>query len=210
MKELVIVGAGGFGRELLQWCKDINRISAIWQIKGFIDDNINALSAYDCDYKIVGSIQKWKPQCNEVFALGIAEPHVKERVVQLLKSKGATFTDVIHPHAEISEFVIRGEGLVMYPGASLNVNTKVGDYVTILASGIGHDAIVDDYATISSYCGITRGVHIGKRAFLADHSTILPEHSVGDDAYVGAGSVVVRNIPNGKRVFGNPAKQIDF
>lgn len=210
MKDLIIVGAGGFGRELLQWIKDINRVSQTWNIKGFIDDNPNALLGYDCDYSVIGSIADWESGDNEVFALAIAEPHTKVSVVGVLKQRGAEFADIIHPLAKISEFTKHGEGLVMYPSAALNVNTKVGDFVTLLSSGIGHDVVVDDYATISSYCGIPRGVHIGKRAYLADHAVILPEHSVGDDAYVGAGSVVVRNVPAGKKVFGNPAKIIDF
>ena len=98
----------------------------------------------------------------------------------------------------------------MYPGASLNPNCKVGNYVTLLSTGIPHDAVVEDYATISSFCGLTRGVHIGKRAYLADHVCILPEKHVGDDAYVGMGSVVIRSVGAGKKVFGNPAKAIDL
>lgn len=209
MKKLVIVGAGGFGRELLQWCKDINKVTFTWEIKGFIDDDLNALDNYESDFSVIGKISDYSPSFDEEFALAIAVPQTKEKIVTMLKSKGAQFATVIHPTVLISDFTTYGEGLIMYPGATLNANTVIGDFVTILGSGIGHDAIVEDYATISSYCGISGHTHIGKRAFLASHVIIPPSKSVGDDAYVGAGSVVVRNVPKGKRVFGNPAKIMD-
>ena len=210
MKDLIIVGAGGFARELLQWIKDINIVNPTWNIKGFIDDDLKALEGKACDYSVIGTITDWIPKENEVFALAIASPKTKEIIANKMKAKGAQFADIIHPKAEVCDFSEHGEGIVMYPGASLNPNSKVGNFVTILSSGIPHDAVVEDYATISSFCGLTREVHIGKRAYLADHVCILPGHSVGDDAYVGMGSVVVRNVKAGKKVFGNPAKNIDI
>ena len=96
----------------------------------------------------------------------------------------------------------------MYPGSCIGPNCIVGDYVTLL-SGLGHDVVVEDYSTISSLCGISGHVHIGKRVFVAGNAVIVPSRIVGDDAYVGAGSVVIRNVPAGKKVFGNPAKILD-
>ncbi len=210
MKDIIIIGAGGFGRELLQWIKDINNIKPTWNIKGFIDDNLNSLNGYKCDYEVIGSINDWIPLENEVFALAIANPQTKEKIVGVMKQKGAVFTDVIHPTAKICDFSEHGEGLVMYPNSSLSPNSKVGNFVTLLSSGVPHDAIIEDFVTISSYCGLTRGIHISKRVYLANHVSILPNIKIGDDAYIGMGSVVIRNVGVGKKVFGNPARVIDF
>lgn len=209
MEEIIIVGAGGFGRELLQWIRDINSAKQTWRIKGFIDDNAHALDGIRCDYQIIGSIKDWMPSKNEMFAMGIAEPHIKETVVRKLKERGAQFASVIHPTALIADTAEYGEGIVMYPFSSLSVNCRIGDFLTLLSSGIPHDAQIGDYVTISSNCGLTRGVRIGNRAFLADHACILPERMIGEDAYVGMGSVVIRNVKAGTKVFGNPAKKID-
>lgn len=210
MKKMIIVGAGGCGREVLQWIKDINKIENKWDIQGFINDDPFALEGKACDYKIIGTIVDWIPSDDEVFALAIADPKGKEKVVKKLKSKGATFVDIIHPRAKICDFSEHGEGLVMYPDSVLGPNSKVGNFITLLPSGIPHDGVVEDYTTISGYCGLTRGVHIGKRVFLGAHVSILPGKVIGDDAYVGIGSVVVRNVAAGTKVFGNPAKKLDL
>lgn len=208
MKEIVIVGAGGFGRELLQWIKDINKVENKWIIKGFIDDNLTALNGYDCDYNVIGAVKDWQPSKNEVYACAIANPQIKEKVALGLKVRGAVFTSVIHPKASLGSYNKIGEGLVMYPGARINVNTKIGDYVTLLSSGIGHDVNIGDYSTISSYCGVNGHVQIGSRVFIGGNAVIIPSKKIGDDAYVGAGSVVVSNVKAGTKVFGNPAKRL--
>lgn len=89
MKDLLIIGAGGFGRELYQWCKEINAVTPKWSIKGFLDDNLDALKGIDCDIEIVDTIKDWQPSSDEEFALGVADPIIKEKIVTLLESKGA-------------------------------------------------------------------------------------------------------------------------
>ncbi len=210
MKELIIVGAGGFGRELLGWVKDINRHQARWTIKGFIDDNPGALDGLACDYTVIGTIQAWQPKETEVFACAIAKPAIKEKVVNTLKLRGAHFESIVHPTAVIGDFNKTGEGLVVYPNAVISVNVMIGDFVTLLCSGIGHDAVIGDFSTISSYCDITGGVQLGKRVFMGSHATIVPQKKIGDDAYVGAGSLVLKNVKPNTKVIGNPAKEILF
>lgn len=208
--DLIIIGANGFGREVLQWVKDINKVKETWNILGFIDDNLNVLDNFECDYRVIGTIKDWVPKENERFVMAIANPKIKERISGSMKAKGAIFASIIHPTAFISEFAKVGEGIVMYPNSGINVNTTIGDFVTVLSSGVGHDAVIGDYCTISSYCDITGGVKMGKRVFLGSHATIVPQRKIGDDAYIAAGSVVMTNIKAGTHVFGNPAKKMDF
>jgi undecaprenyl phosphate N,N'-diacetylbacillosamine 1-phosphate transferase len=210
MKDLIIVGAGGFGRELLQWVKDINSANTTWTIKGFIDDNPDALDGVQCDFAVIGSTKDWQPNNNEVFACAIANPNIKENIVASLKSKGASFVSIIHPKAIIGDHNHIGEGLIAYPNSCITANVVVGDFVTLLCSSIGHDAVIGDYSTISSYCDITGGVNMGKRVFLGSHVTIVPGRKIGDDAYLGAGSVVFTHVKEKTKVMGNPAKKILF
>ncbi len=208
MKRMIIVGAGGFGRELLWWIKDINKVEKKWDIAGFIDDNPNALDGYECDYPVIGSIKDWRPKEDEEFALAFGSPALKRKIVALLKAKGARFATIVHPTAMLSEFAKVGEGLIMFPYSKISCNTTVGDFVTLLATPIGHDTLIGDYTVISGGCNIVRNVKIGKDVFLAAGVCVAQDVAIGDNAYLGLGSVVLKDVPAGATVFGNPARII--
>lgn len=206
MKKIIIIGAGGFGRELLQWIKDINKAAPTWEIVGFIDDNSHALDGVECDYEVVGTITDWHPQEDEEFALALGSSELKRKIVAEMKEKGAKFATIIHPTAMLSEFAHHGEGLIMFPNSKLSCNSTVGDFVTILSSLIGHDTIIGDYSVISGGCNIVRNVHIGSDVFLAAGVCIAQDLTIGDGAYLGLGSVILKDVPPNMKAFGNPAR----
>ena len=210
MKKILIVGAGGFGRELLQWIKDINAEKPTWEIGGFLDDNLQALDGVEIDYPVVGTISDWQPKDDEVFALAMGKPQLKRMVVEKLKSRGAHFAAVIHPTALVSPFAHYGEGLVMFPYSKLSCNSTVGDFVSILTTPIGHDNEIGDYTMISGGCNIVRNVKIGKDVLVAAGVCIAQDVVVKDGAYIGLGSVVLKDVKAGTKVFGNPARIIPF
>ena len=210
MKKILILGAGGFGRELLQWIKDINAEKPTWEIGGFLDDNLQALDGVEIDYPVVGTISDWQPKDDEVFALAMGKPQLKRMVVEKLKSRGAHFAAVIHPTALVSPFAHYGEGLVMFPYSKLSCNSTVGDFVSILTTPIGHDNEIGDYTMISGGCNIVRNVKIGKDVFVAAGVCIAQDVVVKDGAYIGLGSVVLKDVKAGTKVFGNPARIIPF
>jgi sugar O-acyltransferase (sialic acid O-acetyltransferase NeuD family) len=207
---LIIIGASGFGREVLQIVKDINKIKQTWNVLGFLDDNPNALDGYECDYKVIGAINEWQPKEDEYFVMAIANPKIKENVTTKFEEKGAKFVSIIHPTAIIGSFNQIGRGVVIYPYAKITVNATIGNFVSLLGSNIGHDACVGDYSTISGMCAINGHAVVGKRVFIGGHAVIAPSKKVGDDAYVGSGSVVVTNVKAGYKVFGNPAKKMEL
>lgn len=210
MKDIIILGANGFGREVLQWIKDINRERPTWNIKGFLDDNPDALDGYACDYKIIGSIREWTPSENEEFVFAIASPKVKESLAMMLKAKGARFARVVHPTSIVGDFCEIGEGLVVTPRAKISPNVKIGDFVTVLGCGVGHDAEIGDYSTLCGYCAVNGHVKLGKRVFVGTSSVVAPSKKVGDDAYICMGSMVMTNVKAGTKVVGNPARRMDF
>lgn len=211
MKDLYIVGAGGCGREVLHIIKDIHRIQGPrWNIKGFLDDTEDPLKGKECDYGVVGTIQGYQPKENEVLVMAIASPQAKRKLVPMLLERGAVFESVIHPYASLGEFNTVGEGVVIYGGFSMSVNVSIGDYVTMLSSWLGHDVQIGDYATVSGMCHILGCVQVGVGAFIGSNVVIAPDANIEEDAYVGIGSVVLRRVKKGKRVFGNPAREMDF
>ena len=206
MTKILIIGAGGYGRELLQWVKDINEAKPTWEIAGFLDDNLNALDGSECDYPMLGRVSDWQPADDEVFALAVAAPRLKEKIVGSLKARGAVFATVIHPTATLTQFSKHGEGLIMFPQSKLSVNSSVGDFVTILSSGIGHDVVIGDYTTVSGACSILRNAKIGKHVFLAANVAISNDVVIGDEAFIGLGSIVMKDVATGQKTFCNPAR----
>jgi len=208
MKELIIVGGGGFGREVLQWVKDSNRKNRRWVIKGFLSESLFDLDGYACDYNILSSVSNWTPKANQEFLIAIGSPSLKEKVVKEMLGKGAVFSTLIHPTAQVSEFVDIGEGTIICPNAEVSPNVEIGKYCTILNAGIGHDAVIGDYSTISGGCLINGNVTIGRRVMAGSGVLVVPGKVIGDDAKLGIGSVIIRNVDAGASVFGNPAKKI--
>ena len=210
MKDILILGAQGFGREVLQWIKDINKVTPTWNIKGFLDDDLTALDGYECDYKIVGTIQDWVPSENEEFVFAIASPQIKEKLATMLKAKGAHFARVVHPTSIVGDFCKIGEGLMVTPRAKISPNVTIGNFVTLLGSGLGHDAVVGDYTTMCGGSGANGHCVLGKRVFVSSRAIIAPGKKVGDDAFICMGSMVMTNVKPGYKVMGCPAKKVDF
>ena len=209
-KRLIVVGAGGCGREIMQWAFDVAACGqAPWHPYGFIDDNPQVLEGKSSVAPYLGTIQGWQPHPEELFVMGIADPKIKRRLVALLQSRGARFTGLVHPSALVAATATVGQGVVLCPYGVISANSTVGDFVLVnIYSCICHDAQVGDYSTISNHCDLTGGVTLGAEVFVGSHSSIIPGITVGAGAYLGAGSVVVRPVPAGAKVVGVPARPI--
>ena len=201
MKDLVIVGVGGFGREAYYLAKTIGD----WNIKGYIGNHGDDPRRFRIDLPLLGIIEDYVPSANEVFALGVSDPKKKEKFVSILSGKGADFVSLIHPLARINETASIGKGCVIGGSTTVGDCSSIGDYVHLAGSMIGQDVVIGDYSTTTGFTNIPTAI-IGKRVFLGSHSVIL--NNVGDDAYVCAGSVVISKVKAGTRVFGNPAKRM--
>lgn len=208
MKELIIVGASGFGREMVKYIEDINNVKPKWALKGFIDDNMHALDGYPCDYQVLGTIKDWQPGENEVFVCALAFPGVKKKVVEMLQEKGAEFVTLIHPSAMLHTYCTIGKGVVITPNSVISANASVGDFASILGSSVAHDASVGDWSTLSGKCALNGHVQCGKMVYMGCGVLVAPSKKIGDGATVGIGSVVISNVKAGTTVFGNPAKKM--
>jgi sugar O-acyltransferase (sialic acid O-acetyltransferase NeuD family) len=207
MPQLYIVGAGGFGRELYGWIRDLPAWGRDWEFAGFLDDNLSALDGCDYDVKVVASLKDFIPTPGQKFACGIGNVALKQKVCGSLLERGAEFTTLVHPTAIIGANVALGSGTVVCPRVTLTCDIQIGAMVMInLHSTVGHDAGIGPWSTLSAHCDLTGGVRVGAGVFLGSGARILPGKSVGDGAVVGAGSVVIRDVKPGDSVFGNPAR----
>lgn len=209
MKRLLIVGAGGFGREVLSWVQDIPNQNREWEIGGFLNSIPTALDAYHCGYKIIGDPSTYNPLENDLFVCAIGSPHDRLRVVRNLKERGACFITLIHPTAVVGSRCTIGEGCIFCPGTIITVDVTIGNFVILNAhASVGHDAFIGDGCTISGHCDITGFARLGEGVFLGTHAAILPGAKIGDYAIIGAGSVVLSKVLSGVTVMGVPATKI--
>ena len=205
-KKVVIVGAGGMGREVYNWLS-IDR-SGI-NITGFIDDNLSALDGFNYPVGVVSKISNYVPLESTVHVLAIMNPLTKRKVVTTLKSIGCEFISFVHPTAIIGVNVGVGEGNVISPSCILTCDITLGSYVFLnTQTTLGHDVSVGDYTSINGKVDVSGCVEIGGDVIVGSHVVILPQKKIASGAKIGAGSVVVGNINHPVSVFGNPAKMI--
>jgi len=208
MNKLIIVGAGGFGREVLQWALQSSAYNVHWEIAGFLDDDLSKLQGFECAYPILGKIADWQPKVDERFVLAVGASKDKEKIATLLAKRNAVFVNIIHPSVVITATARLGKGVILCPGVVISNHTVIADHVSVnINSCIGHDAVIGEYTTINSLCDITGNVVVGKGVFIGSSVSVIPSCRVGDGAYLCAGSVVMNDIPQNTRVFGVPAKK---
>jgi sugar O-acyltransferase (sialic acid O-acetyltransferase NeuD family) len=210
MKRLLIVGAGGFGREILAWVKDVPTIAKSCENICFLDDDPNVLKPYNYQEPIISSIQDYRPQEGDGLVMGIAVPTQRKlEIAEMLSQRGAQFISLIHPTADLGNNVKLGQGYVICRNVIITSDINIGNFVTInVLSSIGHDAVIGDGCTLNSFVNVNGFVKLGKGVVIGSHGTILPGAVVGDFATVGAGSVVLKHVKPGSTVLGVPAKLI--
>lgn len=207
MKDLYIVGAGGFGREVYKWLLDTGN-SPDWQFCGFLDDNSKALKELYYDKGVVAPVTGFVVQPWQLFVCGIGEVSTKLKLCKPLLEQGAQFQTVVHPTAVVGKNVQLGQGVVLCPGVVLTCDVKVGEMVMInCCSSVGHDATIGNWCTISAQCDLTGYTELGQGVFMGSGARVIPGKFVGDHAVVGAGSVVIQSVAAGQKVFGNPARE---
>lgn len=211
MKNLIIIGAGGCGREALQWAKDINKNEKRWNIKGFIDDDQNVLDGKICDISILSGVDEYCIETDDEFICCIGSSNVRKMIVEKMKAKGAVFTTIIHPSASIADSSRLGEGVIIYPFALISDNAVIGDNCIInMYSSVAHDSILGEYCTVSAHCDITGMCRLGNNVFMGSSAHIVPGSKIGDNVYICAGSTVMTRVRSGVKVLGNPAKIVKF
>lgn len=207
---IVIFGAGGHGREILQIIRDINAVRPTWQFTGFLVDEAFAGAAAATGLQILGDIS-WlaaHPDVHVVVALG--PPAARRRVVQRIRARHANpFPVLVHPRAWIGAGVVLQEGAVVCAGAMLTTDIRIGAHAHVnVASTIAHDAVLEDFATLGPGVHLAGHVRLGEGVELGTGCVVIPGCSVGSWARVGAGAVVTAAVADDSTVVGVPARPV--
>lgn len=203
----IIVGAGGFGRELVNWARDCHHAGSLPPVAGLLDDNPTALDKFSYSVGLIGTAQDFTPQPGDMLLMAIGTPAVKMQVAEMLIAKGGRFATLIHPSAVIAGSAKVDEGSILCPLSLVSADAVVGRFCSINAlSSIGHDVRLGNYSTLSAHVDLTGAVSVGQGVMIGTGAKVLPKVKVGEGATIGAGSVVYRSVPAGRSVFTAPAK----
>lgn len=209
MKQLVIIGARGFGREIYNSACESIGYGTEFVIKGFLDDKKDLLDDKEGYPPIISSVEDYQIQNDDVFVCALGDVHYKEHYTNIILAKGGVFIPLIHKTAYISKNVKYGKGCIFLAGSRVHCDVVLGDYVTLQPyCVVGHDVTIGSWTIVNALVDCGGYSHIGNRVTLNTTSFVIPKAIVEDGAVVGAGSVTMRKVKAGQTVFGVPAKPV--
>ncbi len=208
MTKLIIVGAGGFGGEVAMIARAMMAAgSAAFDSISFIDDDPSYMRERGREDEISGVIANHQIDPEALYICAVGNPLTKRYLCEKLEREGAKFTRIIHPVSQIDETAQIGLGTVVAFAGGLYPHTNTGRHVHINAySGLGHDAEIGDFATLSAHVDITGGVKVEEGVFFGTHSCVLPGHTIGQWARIGAGCTISRKVAPEAIIYSEPPK----
>lgn len=212
MEKIVIIGASGFGREVQWLIKRINDISETWNIWGYIDDGIE-VDTYIDGYPVLGNVE-YLNNLEEKIAVVCAVGNAKTRkkiIERIAQNENLSFPNIIDPSVKYSHRVTVGKGNIICADTIMTVDISIGNFNIInLDCTIGHDDIIKSFVTIYPSVNVSGNVQLNELCEIGTGTQIIQGLTVGAGTIVGAGAVVVRDLPEECTAVGSPAKPIKY
>lgn len=211
MKNLIIIGARGYGREISSLAPECRGFGVSFVVKGFLDSKQDALDAFTGYLPIIASPEDYEPCADDVFLCAMGDVVWRRHYVDLMAAKGAVFISLIHNNAHLGRNVRVGDGCFIRNNVTLTADIEIGKHSAIFDySMVGHDCVIGDFCHLSAQTFLGGGVRMGTGVTLHPGARIVPHKTIGDGATIGAGSVVIRNVKPKKTYFGVPAEPLNF
>jgi len=206
--DVILVGASGFGRELLQYVHDAHQSTPDLHIKGFLDDDPAKVdSGKLTGVGIVGDTRGYNILEDDRFIISLGDPGLRRALAERLARRGARFVSLVHPTAYVAPTARIGHGCIIGPFANVGSYVQLEDHVLMnLYSAAGHDAHIGPFCVFSPYSVANGGSRLDDGVFLGTHAAITPNVRVGPGSKIAAGAVVYRDVPEQSLATGNPAK----
>lgn len=207
IKRIVIIGAGGHGREVADILKGQDQTKVI----GFIDDD-RKLHGSDFDGLRVLGNWSWidgqqKSDIAVVCAVGL--PQLRRRLAKRAESLGLSFANAISPLAYISPSARIEEGVTVFPHCAINAGAVIESHSILnVAATVSHDTKIGRYTTVNPGAHIGGNVVIGEGCYIGIGANVIHGQSVGEWSVIGAGAVITTDLPANVTAVGVPAKII--
>lgn len=200
--KISILGASGHAKVVASCLLAAGR-----EIRGYFDDDVSKTGREILGYPVLGSIMDIDFSEGDLAIIGIGSNRVRQKLSKF--SKSPAWTTAIHPTAWIDPSVSIGEGTVVFAGAVIQPGAKIGRHC-ILNTGctIDHDCVIGDFVHIAPGVNLAGNVSIGEGTFLGIGTKAIPGISIGSWSQIGAGGVIVNDVPDKVLAIGVPAKVI--
>ena len=210
MKDLIIICAGDFGREVADVVERINKAAdePEWNLLGFVDDDESMQGSMIDGYPVIGTIDflnGCREECYTICSVGVAK--IRRALLERITNPVIRFATLIDPDARVYKNANVGEGSIVCGGSILAIGATVGKHVLVnLNCTLGHDSVYDDYCVINPGVNVSGKVHVKECCDLGTGVKIIQQLKVGPDTVIGAGAAVIRDIPAGCLAVGVPAE----
>ena len=174
MLELIIIGAGGFGRELHEMLWHVFSQDE-YRLKGFLANDDGNLSQWQIEAPVLAAPEDYQPEPNDRFLLAIGHMEARRRTVDAVTGKGGQFVSFIHPKAQVATTAKIGEGAVIYPFATVSNAAELDFHVHLnYYASVGHDCRVGRMCLLAPYATLNGFVTLEEQVYISTHGTVAP------------------------------------
>ena len=209
-KDLYIIGAGGFGREVAWLVRRINEQSPTWNLVGFIDDDVRKHGTLEDGYPVVGGTELLGREQEDTYVVcAVGSAQIRKSIVDKLKGyPNIKYATLIDPSVIISDRVKIGEGSIICAGTIVTVDVVLGKHVIInLDCTVGHDAVIGNFVTMYPSVNVSGMVRVGECVELGTGMQVIQGKTIVANAIIGAGAVVVKDILDEGTYVGVPVRR---
>lgn len=209
MKNVIIVGKGGFSRECYSILQIVMQYNRELQFAGFLAYNCDEWDSERLHDKFLGNSSDYDFSITDHVVLAIGDNELREAAYHHLKERNCSFMNLIHPFSYIDPSAILGEGNILGAGSSISCDVKMGNCNILNGTVIvGHDAVLGDFNFCGPFVQLLGYTVMGDKNDLAVSSIMLPKTSIGNANSISPASVVYTRFQNNCRIHGNPALKI--
>ncbi len=208
MYNLIIVGAGGFGRELAEMLWDVFSPSE-YRLAGFLAQGQAHITADGLDLPVLGDPEQYQPSSSDRLVMAIGHMNARRKVIEALEGRGGRFVSFVHPLARVAKTATIGEGAVIYPMAVVSNSSILEPHVHLnYYASVGHDCRVGRYCLLAPYATLNGFVDLDTEVYMSTHSTVVPGKKIGARSKVSANSACMHHAGPNMMVFGVPGRQV--